>query len=444
LTKVGSVLADIQSGFASGAHNSDGSGLPHFRPMNVTTSGRIDRAVVKSIDPALADRPERRLRRGDVVFNNTNSLELVGKTAFFDGNDSPAFSNHMTRLRTDPDQMVPEYLARYLHACWVRGVFTQIANNHVSQASVGRKVLSKLPLPLPPLPEQTCIVERLEEIDTRHIAALSHLVHARAILTNFRQAILAAACSGRLTGDWREEYPDARVVDLDRITGLRKQRKSGQLAESTIDVPNLPDCYVVTTIASIATVLEYGTSRKADTGVDGVPVLRMGNIQDGVLDLANLKYMTIDAEVERLMLHDGDLLFNRTNSPELVGKSAVWRGSDQATFASYLIRVRFHEQTVVPEFANYWIGSAWGRLWARQVKTDGVSQSNINGTKLGAMPIPLPPIDEQREIVRRVERALTASENILSRVNAASNLLGRTGHAAIARAFRGELVGDKE
>jgi len=93
---------------------------------------------------------------------------------------------------------------------------------------------------------------------------------------------------------------------------------------------------------------------------------------------------------------------------------------------------------------TYWIGSAWGRLWARQVKTDGVSQSNINGTKLGAMPIPLPPIDEQREIVRRVERALTASENILSRVNAASNLLGRTGHAAIARAFRGELVGDKE
>lgn len=180
--------------------------------------------------------------------------------------------------------------------------------------------------------------------------------------------------------------------------------------------------------------------RDTDAGPEGVSVLQLGNIQVGAIDLAVLKYMTVDTEAKRLMLQYGYLLFNWTNSPELVGKSAVWRGSSPATFASYLIRVRFHNQATAPEFVNYWIGSAWGRIWAHQVKTDGVSQSNINGTKLGAMPIPLPPIAEQREIVRRVEAALRASKQILAQVGVASNLLGNVRQAVLAKAFRGELL----
>src|SRR5690606_27799790 len=163
LTQVGAVIKDMQPGFASGRHNSSGEGLPHLRPMNVSTVGKIDRTVVKYVDPQLVDRSERRLRRGDVLFNNTNSLDLVGKTAYFDDDDTPAFSNHMTRLRTDPERVLPEYLARYLHGCWLRGDFTQLANNHVSQASVSRKVLSGLPLPLPPLTQQRQIIELLDQ-----------------------------------------------------------------------------------------------------------------------------------------------------------------------------------------------------------------------------------------------------------------------------------------
>ena len=105
IVKLGSILTDIQPGFASGKHNSQGTGLPHLRPMNVSTNGQIDRSVVKSIDPRLADRPARRLQSGDVLFNNTNSPELVGKTALFIDPDEPAFSNHMTRLRTNPSRV---------------------------------------------------------------------------------------------------------------------------------------------------------------------------------------------------------------------------------------------------------------------------------------------------------------------------------------------------
>lgn len=79
----------------------------------------------------------------------------------------------------------------------------------------------------------------------------------------------------------------------------------------------------------------------------------------------DLKYCGIDSEIERLLLRDGDLLFNRTNSPELVGKSAVYHGDSPMSFASYLIRIRFDTEIAHPDFANYWLNSAWGREWAR-------------------------------------------------------------------------------
>ena len=88
---LGVLLTDIQPGFASGKHNSTGEGIPHFRPMNVSIDGRIERTALKYVEPT-AGRPELRLRRGDVVFNNTNSPELVGKTAVFEDEDAPAFS----------------------------------------------------------------------------------------------------------------------------------------------------------------------------------------------------------------------------------------------------------------------------------------------------------------------------------------------------------------
>jgi type I restriction enzyme S subunit len=93
-----------------------------------------------------------------------------------------------------------------------------------------------------------------------------------------------------------------------------------------------------------------------------------------------------------------------------------------------------------PDFANYWINSAWGRAWAHLAKTDGVSQSNINGTKLAAMPIPLPPIEEQKEIVHRAEKLLSTADTLLSRLSSADRAVDRTDQAILAKAFRGDLA----
>lgn len=266
LTQVGAVIKDMQPGFASGRHNSSGEGLPHLRPMNVSTVGKIDRTVVKYVDPQLADRSERRLRRGDVLFNNTNSLDLVGKTAYFDDDDTPAFSNHMTRLRTEPERVLPEYLARYLHGCWLRGDFTQLANNHVSQASVSRKVLSGLPLPLPPLTQQRQIIELLDQIDQGRDAAAASLAKARRLLTDSRRAVLASACSGQLTENWREdnrlEPVGPKLIDI-RVEQSAGRGRGRTAAPNESELPELPNTWAWASVGEVAEVQVGGTpSRK--------------------------------------------------------------------------------------------------------------------------------------------------------------------------------------
>src|SRR5664280_2444475 len=124
-------LADLgvqaQPGFASGAHNRLGSGVAHLRPMNVSRDGRLDLRDVKYVE----DKSDRRVQHGDVLFNNTNSPELVGKTALVSAPTPLAFSNHMTRLRPG-NGLDAGFLAHQLHALWVGGYFQRICSNHVN------------------------------------------------------------------------------------------------------------------------------------------------------------------------------------------------------------------------------------------------------------------------------------------------------------------------
>ena len=114
-TIVGDAILDIQPGFASGVHNQEGIGVPHLRPMNIDRDGRIDLSVLKFVP---ADNPLR-ITTGDVLFNNTNSPELIGKTTCIEREGEWAFSNHMTRLRL-PRGLNPKFVAHQLHYLWIK------------------------------------------------------------------------------------------------------------------------------------------------------------------------------------------------------------------------------------------------------------------------------------------------------------------------------------
>lgn len=164
IARLETVLTDMQPGFAQ-APDAEQIGIPQLRTNNISDSGALDLTDVKYVHVGDADLEKYVVRRGDVIFNNTNSLELVGRTAYFDRDDVWVLSNHMTRLRVDERLVVPQFLAKYLHYLWQRGMTQRRSKQWVNQAAIDQAMLAKFDVPLPPLPEQRRIVEILRKAE---------------------------------------------------------------------------------------------------------------------------------------------------------------------------------------------------------------------------------------------------------------------------------------
>jgi len=168
-----SVLLDIQPGFACGA-KSKTEGLPHLRMNNIDTSGQIDLSLLWHAPIERGKIHKYLLNKGDVLFNNTNSPELVGKTAVFQEDGDYVFSNHLTRLRADRSKLAPAFLAAYLRFLWYRRYFERNCTRWVNQAAFNKKKLLRLTIPLPPLADQARVAERLDELQNK-IRALKRM-----------------------------------------------------------------------------------------------------------------------------------------------------------------------------------------------------------------------------------------------------------------------------
>jgi type I restriction-modification system DNA methylase subunit/very-short-patch-repair endonuclease len=163
LCAIGEIADEIKAGFASGKSSVDTEGVPHIRPMNITDKGQFTWTGLKQIDRAeYAGREDYALRSGDVLFNNTNSKELVGKTCLIEEAIEGGFSNHMTRIRVKTEVCIPAFLAFVLHNAWQKGIFLDLANKWVGQAGINATALARLQIPLPPLEMQREIVAEIE------------------------------------------------------------------------------------------------------------------------------------------------------------------------------------------------------------------------------------------------------------------------------------------
>ena len=174
---LGDVLVEARPGFACGDDAADG--VFQFRMNNITTEGQLDLSKKRRVPRDSRNIDRYLVEPGDVLFNATNSPDLVGKTAYFPGLEEPAvFSNHFLRLRPDPDRLDGRFLSRWLNVQFQRGRFKGMCRQWVNQATVNRDALLALQIPLPPLPEQRRIAEILDKADAlrakRH-AALAYL-----------------------------------------------------------------------------------------------------------------------------------------------------------------------------------------------------------------------------------------------------------------------------
>lgn len=338
--------------------------------------------------------------------------------------------------------------------------------NGTTRLKLTQGAMLELPIRLAPIGEQCRVVEKLEELLSDLDAGIAALEKAQANLKRYRAAVLKAAVEGQLTEKWRAAHPDAEPARklLERILAERRKKwEEAQLKKfaekgqappkgwkdryvepakpDDAALPELPKGWCWATVDQVSLSIRYGTSAKTREELHGVPVLRMGNIQDGRFDLSRLKFLPEKhEEFPELFLEAGDLLFNRTNSFELVGKSAVFKGiPSPCSYASYLIGIRpvsGWESDVLAFFIN----SSLGRAWIASVVSQQVGQANVNGSKLAALAFPLPPAKEQAEVVKSVEEQISSLDQTSKESESLLLKSARLRQSILKRAFEGRLV----
>ena len=341
--------------------------------------------------------------------------------------------------------------------------------------AIGKKVVENLNFALPPLNEQNRIVAKIEELFTELDEGVENLKKAKEQLGIYRQSLLKHAFEGKLTEKWRKENADKlesgeallKRVKKEREDYFKKQldqwekdvtqwetegkpgkkpakpRKPKKLEpiteEELKELPELPDGWAWGRLGYMTCGVEYGTAAKSRKQ-GKYPVLRMGNIQECQFVYDDLVFTNDEEEYAKYKLKAGDVLFNRTNSPELVGKTAVYKDNRAAIFAGYLIRVNQIESVEDSDFLNYFLNSPIAKNRGDKVKSDGVNQSNINGAKLVEYPFPYCALDEQMQVSSLLIGRLTASikleEDMALRLQQCSTLR----KAILEKAFSGKLI----
>lgn len=261
------------------------------------------------------------------------------------------------------------------------------------------KRLLPLKIPLPPLSEQRRIVTRIEEL-----AAKISDVRALRLTADADAAAIVSSAFVKMFVDGQSK-------------GWKRARLGDVLVEAC-----------------------YGTSEKTHDDRSGVAVLRMGNIQDGRLSVTSLKYLHLsERDKRKLILRAGDILVNRTNSAELLGKCAVFDIPGEFAFASYIIRLRINQSQADPALIAAYINSPLGRAYIFSVKRQMTGQANVNSKTLRAMPILLPALDEQHNIVALLD-SIRRRADALRRIQATVTVeLHALLPSIIDRAFKGEL-----
>ncbi len=320
------------------------------------------------------------------------------------------------------DNLIYRPFVKYLEQQLFDILKTESKGTATPMVSIG--MLEKFKLSIPKTKEQQKYLFELLESRKQDVGELSNeLTFQLDLVKQLRQAFLREAMQGKLchaeTSSASQETGHdllAKIkATLRQAQGDKKGKKQKELPQITEEeIPfEIPKHWAWCRLGEIAFDVSYGTSQKADDSSE-VPLLRMGNITtDGKVLYSNLKYVASNIkDLPKLYLKNGDLVFNRTNSYELVGKCGVFKNDKPYTLASYLIRVRLFEN-IHSDFVSNYINSSFCRqtqIEPQIIQQNG--QANFNGTKLSGIIVPLPPLHEQGQIVAKLAELMAFCDGL--------------------------------
>ena len=315
-------------------------------------------------------------------------------------------NNHAHVLRARQDALDWRLLEAQLNTLNYTGHVTGSTRLKLTQGA-----MNKLPILVPPLAEQKRIADKLDTVLTRVDAVNTRLVRVAPLLKRFRQSVLAAAFTGRLTN---------------------------------VAATALPSSWQTVTLGSLITHgPKNGLYKPSSAYGDGVRILRIDSFYDGkVSDWGGLRLLSVDSsELKQFGLKNGDIVINRVNSIEYLGKCALIEGlQGECVFESNMMKFRLSSELANPHFVRAWLCSEDARTQIVGKAKHAVNQASINQSDVCSLKLQLPPLSEQTEIVRRVETLFAFADRLEARLAQAQTAATRLTPALLAKAFRGELV----
>ncbi|WP_367124586.1 restriction endonuclease subunit S [Streptomyces phytohabitans] len=314
--------------------------------------------VARPHDPAVTSR-SLIAEQGDVLLNSTGR-GTIGRSCLFDAEEVFAVDSHVTVLRAKRDLVDPRWIDLVLRS--PRGqsyLESHCFVGSTNQVELSRGELADMRIPVPPLVEQRKIVDAIDAVSAQEHAIDKEIAKLRSV----RQGILLAS--------------------MESVSGS-----------------HMPTGWTRIPLREVVPLVEYGISEAFDQDPRGLPVLRMNNLRDGKAELSELRYSPTPVP-RRLELRYGDVLFNRTNSIEHIGKSGLWRDElVRATYASYLVRINPEPSRLIPEYLVEWLMHPVIRQRVRSISTVAVQQVNVNPSRLRELDIDMPvSLGEQRRLI---------------------------------------------
>lgn len=337
------------------------------------------------------------VKKGDLLVSSINFHQ--GAVALNDIGDFVC-STHYQTFSIDTEAVIPEYLLNVLRSARFIGMVAGLKANGIKNES-GYDFIGGFEIPVPSVPEQ-------QEILKAYHAVLTEADDNIAKGNSFSDGLLLDIQSE--ISDLKKQEKDNRsgtsIIEKVPFSAVSRWEVAYILREGRLEnIYNSFKCPVYS-ISQLQKESLFGLSIKASTTQKKgmIPMIRMSNIVNGEIDCSGMKYLpykcaVTDKEPDKWLLRKGDFLINRTNSKELVGKSAVFNLEGDFTYASYVIRYRFDTSIVLPEYINILFMLPIVRIQIDTVSRQTAGQCNINSDEIGAIRIPVPSIPEQQAII---------------------------------------------
>ncbi|MGG3449257.1 restriction endonuclease subunit S [Domibacillus aminovorans] len=430
-TYVDTIAQEIKNG-TTVKQNKDGLGVKVTRIESVQNN-EIDLNRIGYIEEVSSVKEKDYYQPNDIVLSHINSIEHVGKTALIKGSDLPLVHGmNLLKIGLFKEKVAPEYAQYYMRSYQFRKDVRERVNRAVNQVSLNQKNLKTVPIPVAPLNEQKRIAGKIERLLNKMEETKQLIEEAKETFELRRAAILDKAFRGELTNSWRLENQNI------------EENKSIQVSisnDSTMPY-EIPDTWRWSTLKDIAE-FKNGYAFKSKDFVDqGIQLIRMGNLYKNKLALErNPVYLPKEYDVkilEKYTIKNGDILLSLTGTKYKrdYGYAVKVDGTDKPLLLNQ--RILSLKPKRMDEYVFYYLQSSTFRNTFFGFETGGVNQGNVGSKAVESILIPVPPLDEAKEIEKKLV-AIFKKETDSLKILHVEEQLETLKQTILSKAFRGEL-----